>query len=265
MDTLFFIRKLIQGTLLNPVLVFAVIAVIGVVRARWQDRRPSFVVLMSALALVAPLLFPIASWLTLPLEQRFERPALRDLDEARAIVVLGGVLSPNRSRLVGEVVIHNSAERLTTGAYLARQLPETSLIFSSFAHEAAWARRFWTEQGIDTSRIVLDSTANTTASNAHGVLELLNPTEDTIVLVTSAKHLPRAVGAFLNVGFEKVIPYPTDYRAPYRSFTSLHGNWSLVTESLHEWLGLLVYWLNGDSSIFFPGPKDLVPAGTEST
>ena len=265
MDIFFLIRKLIQGTVLSPAFMLSAIVALGVVRAVWQNRRPSVPVLVSALALVAPLVFPIANWLTLPLEHRFQRPALDDLDEVKAIVVLGGVISPNRSRLVGEVVIHNGAERLTTGAYLARQLPETSLIFSSFAHEAAWARRFWTEQGIDTSRIVLDSTANTTASNAHGVLELLNPTEDTIVLVTSAKHLPRAVAAFLHVGFEKVIPYPTDYRAPYRSFTSLHGNWSLVTESLHEWLGLLVYWLNGDSSIFFPGPKDLVPAGTEST
>ena len=265
MDTLFFIRKLIQGTLLNPALVFAVIVVIGVVRARWQDRRPSFAVLMSALALVAPLVFPIAHWLTLPLERRFQRPALESLDDVNAIVVLGGVVGPIRSRVVGEVVIHDAAERLTTGAYLARQLPEASLIFSSFPAEAAWARQFWVEQGLDKNQIILDSTANTTASNAHGVLELLNPVEDTIVLVTSAKHLPRAVGAFLGAGFEKVIPYPTDFRAPYRSFTSLHGNWSLVTESLHEWLGLMVYWLNGDSSIFFPGPKDLVPAGTEST
>ena len=265
MDTLFFIRKLIQGTLLNPLFFLSVVLAVGVVRAFLSDRRPSKLTLLAALALVAPLGLPIAHWLTLPLEKRFPKPPMAELQDATAVVVLGGTVSPRRSLLWSEVVLHDGAERLTTGARLARELPEVSLVFSSFEGEAIWARRFWIEQGIDKSRIRLDGTANTTSSNAHGVLELLGTTEDPIVLVTSAKHIPRAVGAFLAVGFENVIPYPTDYRSPYRSHTSLHGNWALITESFHEWLGMLVYWLNDDSHLLYPSPKDLVMTGTEAT
>ena len=265
MDTLFFIRKLIQGTLLNPSFLLAVVVTIGVVRAFLKDRRPSKITLLATLSLVAPLGLPIGNWLTLPLEQRFPRPSSEQLSEAKVIVVLGGIISPNRSFLWNEVVLHDGAERLTTGARLARELPDSTLLFSSFAAEARWAKRFWLEQGITESRIHLDTTATTTATNAHGVLEMVNPGEDTIVLVTSAKHMPRAVGAFLGAGFTKVIPYPTDYRGPFRSHTSLPGNWGLIIESLHEWLGMLIYWLNDDSSVLYPGPEDLAMTGAEST
>ena len=265
MDLLFIIRKLIQGTLLNPAFVLLIVALGGVVLAFLNDRRPSKVTLIAMLALTAPLGFPIAHWLTLPLEQRFPKPSLEELKDATTVVVLGGTVSSHRSLLWGEVVLHDGAERLTTGARLARELPDAALLFSSFHRESTLARRFWLEQGIEESRIRLDTTANTTATNAHGVREMVNPDEDTIVLVTSAKHLPRAVGAFLNVGFTNVIPYPTDYRSPYRSFTSVSGNWALITESLHEWLGLLVYWLNDDSSVLYPGPEDLALTGAEST
>ena len=106
-------------------------------------------------------------------------------------------------------------------------------------------------------QIVLDATAVTTATNAHGVAELLTPEDSRVLLVTSAKHMPRSVGAFLARGFKKLIPYPTDYRTPYRSYTSVTGNWRLITESFHEWLGLVVYWLNNDSDYLYPGPQHL--------
>ena len=257
MDNLFLIRKLIQGTLLNPSFLLILIVAVGVFRAGLQNRRPSKLVVFAVTLLICPLILPIAHWLTVPLENRFQRPSLEEIEDARAVVVLGGALGPRRSNIRGEVVLHDASERLTTGAHLARTLPDVELIFSSFEAEAWWARRFWLEQGIDEAQIVLDGTANTTASNAHGVAQLVDPAQDTIILVTSAKHLPRAVGAFLAVGFKHIVPYPTDYRSPYRSYISFHGNWSLITESFHEWLGLLVYWLNGDSLILYPGSKDL--------
>lgn len=257
MDTLYLIRKLIQGTLLNPLLLLCFIIVIGVLRARWKNRRPSNLVLLAALCVVLPLILPIAHWITFPLEQRFERPALDESASPDAIVVLGGAIGATRSRWRDDVVLHDAAERLTTGATLAMRFPDAKLIFSSHPAEVYWARRLWSDAGIRTEQIVLDSTAVTTATNAHGVAELLAPEHSRVLLVTSAKHMPRSVGAFLGRGFTKIMPYPTDYRTPYRNYMSVTGNWWLITESFHEWLGLVVYWLNNDSDYLYPGPQHL--------
>ena len=257
MDTLFFIRKLIQGTILNPLFLLCFIVVAGTLLARWKDRRPSNLAITAALCIVLPLIFPIADWVTAPLEQRFERPSLDESAPPDAIVVLGGAIGAQRSRWRDDVVLSDAAERLTTGASLAIKFPQAQLIFSSHPAEVYWARQFWLKAGIKAEQIVLDATALTTATNARGVAELLVPEESRVLLVTSAKHMPRSVGAFLSRGFTKIMPYPTDYRTPYRSLTSVTGNWQLITESFREWLGLVVYWLNNDSDYLYPGPQHL--------
>ena len=257
MDTPFFFRKLIQGTILNPLFLLCFIVAAGALWARWKSRRPSNLAITAALCIVLPLIFPIADWMTAPLEQRFERPSLDESAPPDAIVVLGGAIGAARSRSRDDVVLFDAAERLTTGASLAIQFPEAQLIFSSHPAEVYWARQLWLKAGINAEQIVLDATAVTTATNAHGVAELLVPEESRVLLVTSAKHMPRSIGAFLARGFTKIMPYPTDYRTPYRSYTSVTGNWQLITESFHEWLGLVVYWLNNDSDYLYPGPQHL--------
>src|SRR3546814_1535478 len=74
------------------------------------------------------------------------------------------------------------------------------------------------------------------------------------LLVTSAWHMPRAVASFRAAGLE-VLAYPVDFRTePAR----LHwprdpgASLGLAGLALHEWLGLLVYYLAGNSDAFFP-------------
>ena len=153
MDTLFLIRKLIQGTVLNPLLLLCFIVVVGLIRASWKNQRPSGFALTAALCIVLPLIFPVADWITTPLEQRFERPSLDESAPPDAIVVLGGAIGASRSRWHNDVVLHDAAERLTTGASLAMRFPEAKLIFSSHPHESYWARQFWLDAGIEKSRL----------------------------------------------------------------------------------------------------------------
>jgi uncharacterized SAM-binding protein YcdF (DUF218 family) len=77
------------------------------------------------------------------------------------------------------------------------------------------------------------------------------------LLVTSAAHMPRAVGCFERAGWP-VIAYPVDYRTTGR----LEPWWDLdVATRLREldqaakaWAGLLVYWLTGRIGELFPRP-----------
>ena len=62
------------------------------------------------------------------------------------------------------------------------------------------------------------------------------------LLVTSATHMPRSIGAFRQAGFP-VIPYPVNYRTNGRLWSlSMPSNklraLQLVDQATHEWLGL---------------------------
>ena len=75
-------------------------------------------------------------------------------------------------------------------------------------------------QGIPPSAITVTGKVSNTAAEAQAVKTLL-PSKATILLVTSAFHLPRAQHLFKQVG-TTVIPYPVDFQtSPPQPFTPL--------------------------------------------
>ena len=78
------------------------------------------------------------------------------------------------------------------------------------------------------------------------------------LLVTSALHMPRAVGAFRRAGFP-VEPYPVDWitagpKDTRRFSSTASGGLTTTDIGVHEWIGLVVYWLGGQTSELFPSP-----------
>jgi uncharacterized SAM-binding protein YcdF (DUF218 family) len=79
------------------------------------------------------------------------------------------------------------------------------------------------------------------------------------LLVTSAYHMPRAIGIFRKVGFA-VEPYPVDWRTrglvdAWRPFPTMGEGLRRTDIAVREWVGLAVYWLTGQSSELFPAPS----------
>jgi uncharacterized SAM-binding protein YcdF (DUF218 family) len=71
--------------------------------------------------------------------------------------------------------------------------------------------------------------------------------------------MPRAIGVFRKIGFA-VVPYPVDYQtAGPQDLWLLSGspidNIRKIDGAVHEWLGLLVYWITGRTSALFPAPS----------
>ncbi|GAB4500106.1 MAG: YdcF family protein [Anaerolineales bacterium] len=110
--------------------------------------------------------------------------------------------------------------------------------------------------------ILLESDSQNTAENARFTKAILAPMGITrILLVTSAQHMPRAVGLFRTQGFE-VIPMPTGYQVSARDWDELlhpptfaaflldlfptAENLAETTGALREYLGLWVYTLRGE-------------------
>ena len=112
-----------------------------------------------------------------------------------------------------------------------------------------WAVRL----GMPESALLLDSDARNTYENATRTKRLIGPAS--ILLVSSASHLPRAVGLFRQQGF-RVTPAPCDYASHNRQQDILNdrdlfdflpnaGAVQQSTTAVSEMAGYVIYWLAG--------------------
>ena len=70
--------------------------------------------------------------------------------------------------------------------------------------EAQGMYTYLTEHGIEESRILLEEQSGNTWGNLHYSSELLDQSEDTVVVVTNNFHVYRAIGIAKKMGYEKV-------------------------------------------------------------
>ena len=119
--------------------------------------------------------------------------------------------------------------------------------------------RYLRDVGIAPNRIVLENQSRNTWENAVFTKRLIKPQrEQRFLLVTSAWHMPRAIGIFRKAGFD-VVAYPVDYRTQgngdlLRPYSTLTNGLRAVDQATKEWIGLLAYWISGRSSALFPRP-----------
>lgn len=153
--------------------------------------------------LLLAVLLPVGQWLRLPLEERFPQPG--DPPHVDGVIALGGGVDPEVTAHHGQPAIGGTAERFTTLVALARRWPEARLAFTGGIGriggapmtEAAAIGPFLAGLGLDSRRLLLQDEARTTRENAIRVNALLRPKPGEIwLLVTSASHMPRSVGAF---------------------------------------------------------------------
>jgi uncharacterized SAM-binding protein YcdF (DUF218 family) len=209
---------------------------------------------------------PLGNLLIYPLESRFP-PWDPSRGAPDGIIVLGGSIDADVSAERNRPVIAAAADRIVASAALARQYPNARVIFtggsanliSNDAREADYAVAVLESLGIDRSRLITERRSRNTLENAEFSKALVNPKPgERWLLVTSAFHMPRAVGLFRKAGFA-IEPYPVDWWTGGRS--SLLWFTTAVPEQLHktniavrEWIGLLAYRLNGKTDDLLPGP-----------
>jgi uncharacterized SAM-binding protein YcdF (DUF218 family) len=216
---------------------------------------------------------PVGTALLLPLENRFPR-----WDQTRGapdgVVVLGGVVNTYISRRRNEIAVGPSTQRLLATVDLYRQYPNARIVFSGgnpslvFAGspESDLAVPFLEHWGVPAGDIGVDDAARDTMENALNAKRIAAPKPgERWLLVTSAFHMPRAIGLFRAAGFP-VEAYPVDWKTGgWRDIlglpSSLIGGFGRLDVAAHEWEGLLVDWLIGRSSTLFPAPAHSASAG----
>jgi uncharacterized SAM-binding protein YcdF (DUF218 family) len=269
---MFFVLSKVLGFFAIPSNLVISIGLLGILLLPTRFARVGRRMAFASLVLLAILgLSPIGNALILPLEQRF--PAWDPAAGAPAgIVVLGGAISPDVSTARNEAALNEAAERLTAVAELARRYPGARILFSGGSgallfdegSEAEFVAPVLESFGISAGRIMLEDRSRNTAENALFSKQIAQPKPgERWLLVTSAYHLPRAVGVFRKVGFA-VEPYPVDWRTRgaedmWRPFPSMGEGLRRTDTAVREWVGLVVYWLAGKSSELFPAPISSAP------
>ena len=264
---MFFVLANTLGFLVLPSNFLIVLALLGVVLMVTPLARAGRRLCAFAVVLLAVLGFsPIGNILLLPLEERFPQwDASRGAPDG--IVVLGGAINPVDTAARGAPALNESAERLTVAVELARRYPQARIIHSGGdAHiqpteltEAEAAHGVFESLGMDLARVELDAKSRNTAENARFSRAVAQPKPgERWLLVTSASHMPRAIGAFRQAGFP-VEAHPVDWRTgsrddAHRPFRVLSAGLARTDNAVREWVGLFVYWLTGRTSALFPGP-----------
>jgi uncharacterized SAM-binding protein YcdF (DUF218 family) len=264
---MFFVPAKILGFFALPSNILISLGLLGILLTATRFDRAG-----RRLALASLVLLAIAGWsplgnaLILPLEERFP-PFDASRGAPTGIISLGGAFDAVVSAARGEVALNEAAERLTAMAELVRRYPEAHIVFSGGsgrliyggATEAELAARLFESFGIVKSRVILESRSRDTDENARFTRELVQPRPDERwLIVTSAHHMPRAIGSFRAAGFP-VAAFPVDYRTRgaadlLRPFASLGDGLRRTDTAAREWIGLVVYRLTGRTTEFFPVP-----------
>lgn len=212
-------------------------------------------------------LSPLGNMLMLPLEQRFP-PMATNASAPFGIIVLGGGVDERVSLARDALDLNEAGERITALLALARRYPQARLLFSGgsglyFANETvSEAELVWKHAaalGLDPGRLELETQSRNTAENARFSARQLMPKAGQIWwLVTSAYHMPRAMGAFRKAGFD-VRAYPVDYRTAgwadmLRPSPSVAEGLRRVDTAAREWAGLLAYRVTGRTYALYPAP-----------
>ena len=263
---MFFILSKTVAFLLLPSNLLIVAGLIGLalIATRWR-RAGKRVALTSLVLLLAIAILPLPVILTNSLENRFP-----PWDPARGppdgIVILGGAIGPGLSLDRGAPQFGEGAGRIIAIAKLARQFPTARIIYSGGngslfpgqPGEADFLYPVLDDFGVPRARVVLENRSRNTVENAVFSKDIAQPKPgERWLLVTSAWHMPRAVGCFRSVGFP-VEAYPVDWRTlrhpRYAVSTWPAANLYATDVIVHEWLGLLAYWVTGRTSQFLPAP-----------
>jgi uncharacterized SAM-binding protein YcdF (DUF218 family) len=222
----------------------------------WTNRWASRLILLLVLAILGGLGCPqVSERVIAPLERAYPVPP--DTVKAEAAVVLAGSMDLARST-PGRIEWFDRPERMIEGSLLAVRGRVNCLVLSGGVGDpnypekveadlmAAFARTL----GVDPGSIVLQRRSRTTHEDALYTAEILRERGiRSFFLVTSAFHMPRAVGCFRKQGLDP-IPYPVDFRVTPEAkgalrFVPTAATLCSSTLALHEYIGYGVYWLLG--------------------
>ncbi|MEO0807272.1 MAG: YdcF family protein [Cyanobacteria bacterium J06643_4] len=232
----------------------------------WVWRHPKRAVWAIALSLFI-LFFSSNSLVTTRLVRSLEQQYLPPdpMPTADAILVLGGGTAPQLAPRPW-VEVSEQGDRILYGSRLYTQGRAPKLVLSggrvswrggSGSSEAEDMKQIALAMNVPAEDILLEGDSLNTRQNAVNTKAILESESiETVLLVTSALHMPRSVAIFKKLGID-VIPAPTDYFSPTEnqgdvtiegrilSLLPDAGATYSFTRALKEYVGFVIYRLRG--------------------
>lgn len=275
MDELFFLVSKIGWAFLSPGNLLVFLLSLGVLFLLFNKVYSAKKVLIpTGLVAFVLMAYPVSDYLMQPLETRFSKPEILP-EKVDGIIMLGGGEDLKRSLSWQIAELGMGGDRYIGTASLATYYPNVPVIFTGGSGsitlqdtdgEGALARTILTTIGIQPKRLIIESQSRNTYENFKFTKPLLPKVQGNYLLVTSAFHMPRAVGISRIQGIN-VIPYPVDYRTNSDELRSvdfdLFDHLKALEPAWREWIGLTVYYFTGKTSSWFPQPEQVYKNETE--
>ena len=264
-----YLTSKIAWLLLQPSNALLLILLVGTLLSVSSRHRGRSMMSIVAFCLAFVTILPVGQWLLLPLESWLSS-SIELPEEIDGAIVLGGGFDSRIASLPERVELSSAADRVTALITLGRRYPRAKLVYSGGVGpllgertpDADQAKTFYRQQGFDPERIVFEGKSRNTWENALYSRDLVNPAPDeTWLLVTSASHMPRAIGVFRKLDWN-VTPHPVDFHvmkdAADRTAYSFDLTFDVAARlgeldlAAKEWVGLLAYWLMGRTNGLTP-------------
>lgn len=217
---------------------------------------------------------PLGKWMTVPLENRFAGVQL-PAEGPTHIIFLGGFEQAAIAQARGQMSTNAAGERLLEAVRLGLRYPAAKLVFTGgygwligtpvTAVQSVSA--YLQDAGIAKARIIVEDRSRNTWENAAFVREAIaadgKPCPCRFALVTSAAHMPRAVGVFRKAGFDhgarRLYPVPVDFRTRgtgdlWDTYFWMHEGVEQTDLAFKEWVGLAAYYVSGRTDVLWPAP-----------
>ncbi len=203
-----------------------------------------------------------ANWLTRSLESQYPQQPLSQIAQHDAIVVLGGGL-----RIPLPPALHTqlsaSSDRYWYAAQLYKEGKANTLLLSggnvfqqksddglALPGEAVYAAQLLADWGVPKSAIIIEGLSRTTEQNNTEIAEILADQQlESVILVTSAVHMPRAYQHFSDIALT-VTPASADVlvrqvaRPLVLKWLPSAAALQTTTKALHEYYGLFVFYVS---------------------
>ena len=235
-----------------PVPACLILAILGLVFLWFTRRHKTGKALLTISTVLLGLLSysMVSDMLAEPLEQKYAPFLdLQALNDVKWIVVLGGGSGVDPGLPPSTYLSGASLVRLSEGICVHNRLPETRLIFTGrsgfkgVTPEAEVMADTARKLGVKADDIIIEAKAADTKDHPVYVKEIVG--KDRFILVTSASHMPRAMGLFRKHGMVPV-PAPTDYMVKKREggltpriFFPSSGSLENAERAIHEYLGMV--------------------------
>ena len=257
----FYLSKILW-LIVNPFNIFIFITLFTMFLYFINLRRLSLIIYLINFIFIALISFlPIGSYLTYIIEKEFHTNT-KIPERVDGILILGGATNPLLFKEFDQISLNGSAERLVESVMIIRKFEKAKVIFSggsgivnrSDLDHSQVAKLFYKKMGVDINKIFFEDKSRNTHENIIYSKKIAKPKKnENWLLITSAFHMKRAL-LIAEKNNWKFIPYAVDFKniKEFKLTPNLNllSNLNSFQSGLHEWLGLVSYYLMGRTEKF---------------